>query len=176
MRSRISIWQALNTTTWDHWREAILLILFTLVGGLAPLWIGLLIVQSTSGSPQLLDFAAHGEFALYTASLLAPCIYLVVQESAETPFVGRTFFVLLAFFGILLAVASYTMVAPETSKVIPFAPLDRAFIGHGTISLFCISLILSLTITTLENARTYPPIHKIEKSQESELENEFDRL
>ncbi len=176
MTTKVSIWRALRSTTREHWREAITLTAFALVGGLAPLWIGWLIVRSTTGNPQLIAFARNGEFALYSASLLAPAFYIVVHERSETPFAGRASFVLLALIGILVAVACYTMVAPETSSVIPFVRLDRDFIGHATITLFALSLAFSLIVTTMDNARTSPPIREMIHKQQVDLDHNFDEL
>jgi hypothetical protein len=176
MSSRVSLYRALRSTTGGHWWEALLQTFFTLVGGIAPLWIGWIIVRSTLGSPEVLDFARHGEFALYTASLLAPSLYLIVRESYDVPFPGAAILALLSLFGILLAVASYTIVAPETSRAIGYTLPKSDFIGTASVKLFLFSAVLSLVITALDNARARPAVKEIDKLQERALENEFDRL
>jgi hypothetical protein len=176
MRSRISLRKALLSTTWNHWREAGVFTAFSLLGGVAPLWIGLIVVESTGGVPYLVDFAKNGEFALYSAALLAPAFYIVVHDQSETPFAARAIFSLIALAGIVVAVTCYTLVAPETSRAISFVNLQRDLVGRGTIYLFWFCLFFSLLVTTLENARMDPAVRAIVERQEKELDDDFDRL
>jgi hypothetical protein len=176
MRASIPLRIALRSTTWKHWGAACVATGYSLLGGMAPLWIGWLIVKSTSGHPHIIDFSRQGEFALYAAALLAPAFYMVVHDRSEMPFAGRPMFVLLGLAGVLLAVACYTMVAPQTSKAVTFIALDRDFVGRGTIWLFVGSLAFSLIVIGLDNARTDPEVWEIVKRQQQHLENDFDRL
>lgn len=176
MTSRVSFLAALRAAKWDHWREALVLMGYTLLGGLAPLWIGWIVLALTHGHPQVIDFASHGEFALYTAALLAPAIYLIVHERSETPFTNQALFVLLALAGILVSVAAYGLVAPETSKVMTFSNLDRASLADLSVDLFLGSVVYALLVSTLDNVRTTPPVRDIVAQQQRDLEADFDRL
>lgn len=176
MSGRRTFRQAFRATSWDHWREAMLLTFYTHLGGLAPLWIGWLVLLANRGKPSWLDFAQNGEFALYAASLLAPVCYVVVHERSEVQFTNRAVVVLLALAGLLISVACYGLVAPETTQLFSPHSLDRDFVGRVTIWLFFAAVVLSLLVTALDNARGTPAVEVIVAKQRQDLEQDLDRL
>jgi hypothetical protein len=174
--SRTSMWMAFRSTRWDHWKEGLHLTVFTLVGGLAPLWIGLLLVLGYGGEAGVVRFARGGEFALYSASLLAPTIHVIVSERTEKRFVGQPTYMLVALAAILLAVAGYALIAPVAIGVIPYAGLKVALISWLTVALYGFSVLLSLVVTVLDNARSHPPVADIIQDQQKGLDRDFDKL
>jgi hypothetical protein len=174
--SRTSLWQGLRATRADHWKDAILLATFSQIGGLAPVWIGLIMVFAYGGHPQLIRFARGGEFALYSAAVLAPTIYLIVSERPTKRFIAQPIYMLIALVAILLSVAGYTLVAPAAIGVIPYAGLRVDLVAKATIGLFAIAVVFSLIVTSLDNSRTQPPIADMVREQERDLERDFDKL
>src|SRR4051812_39842936 len=63
---------------------------FTLLGGLAPLWISWFARGFRTGTlPNVTEFAHGGEFSLYSAALVAPAAYLLAYDGKKTPFPRR---------------------------------------------------------------------------------------
>lgn len=173
---RVSMLRALRLTTWDNWQEAVWLMLFSAIGGLAPVWIGWILLRGYGSSASIVSFAKAGEFALYSAALMAPTIYTIVSERSPMRFVGQPAYMLLAVTGLVLSIAAYAMIAPVAIGVLPFAGLQIDLIATGTLALYCFCLALSFLVTGLDNARTSDAVTEIVRAQREALDREFDRL
>jgi hypothetical protein len=149
---------------------------FTLVGGLAPLWIGVLLVLGYGGAAEVVRFATGGEFALYSAAVMAPAIYVIVSERTRTRFIGQAAYMLVALVAILLSVAGYALVAPVAIGIVPYAGLNVELIAKSTMYLYTFCVLFSLLVTGLDNARTHPPVADIARDQQQSLERDFDEL
>lgn len=175
MRSH-GIWDALRATRRTHWKDAFLYGVFTHVGGLAPVWLGMIAVVMYGGTLDVFRFARGGEFALYSAAILSPSIYLVVREHSAKPFSSQPLFILPALVGLLLAVSAYTLVVPAAIGVVPLAGLRIDLVARGTLILFVLAAILAFLITVLDNARSQPAVTELAAEQERALATAFDKL
>ncbi len=84
----------LRTAVGKNWKDSTSLMLYTLVGGLLPVHGGMLLFKLFSRVVQFSDFSDNGEFALYSAALLAPSLYLILKDYNTSNFLYRRAFAL----------------------------------------------------------------------------------
>src|SRR5437899_544887 len=135
-------------TKWEHWRESLVLMLFTVVAGVAPVWIGWILLKVYSQNASLARFAHNGDFAIYSAAIVAPIIYVIVKEH-RVPFASRAVYTLVSVVILLFSVAAYAVVAPVTVGVAPDLRPDLAFLAPVTIWAYVVSVLLALVVTAL---------------------------
>jgi hypothetical protein len=167
--------EALRNTKWEHWRESLLLTLFTVGAGLSPVWIGWILLKVYHQRPTLAAFAHNGDFAIYSAALVAPIIYLIVKEH-RVPFASRAIYTLASVVLLAFSVASYAAVAPATVGIAPDLRPDMAFLAPVTLWAYTLSVVLALVVTALDNARMFPDVRAITERQQHDLEQKFDGL
>ena len=71
---------SIRRPTSEEWRLSAGWLIATIVGGLLPLWGSYLMLKLGGESVFVADFVSHGEFALYSASLLAPVFFIILRE------------------------------------------------------------------------------------------------
>src|ERR1041385_911231 len=97
---------------------------YTLLGGLAPLWISWIRRAFRTGSfPNVTEFAHGGEFSLYAAALVAPAAYLILYDGKKTPFPKRLSYGLAMLVLWVFSILAYMLVAPDD-------PSDKATIAN----------------------------------------------
>lgn len=67
---------------WRAWYHASIWLAYTLLGILVPVVVGLVVVCATKNRFRLGDLTDGGQFAVYTAAMLAGTFYLVTKPSA----------------------------------------------------------------------------------------------
>ncbi len=158
----------------EHWREGWFWLGFTILGGLLPLWGGatFLWVLSSDLSPS--GFVDHGEFAIYSAGLLAPALFVVVREY-KAPFPERAGWAL--FTVALLIVALLFFAAATAPGAAPTAgfEINRAALRVLTPILYLASLCLAFALTVIREALAAEP-RLDELSSTGRLEDKFDTL
>jgi hypothetical protein len=167
--------EAIRNTKWEHWRESLLLTLFTVVAGLAPVEIGWILLKVYSQNPTLERFAHNGDFAIYSAAVVAPILYLIVKEH-RVPFANRAVYTLVSIVILLFAVAAYAAVAPVTVGIAPNLRPDMGFLAPITIWAYVVSVLFALLVTALDNSRMFPDVRAITERQQRDLEQKFDDL
>lgn len=173
---RQTAWRALRKTHWDDWRESIGLTILTLVGGLAPLWIGWVFAMARKETPTLVDLARNGEFALYSSALVAPAFYFLVTQRTAAPFASRLLFATTGIVLLLLGVVAYCIVAPIVGGAGLTQDINLEGFANWTLGLFVASTLYSVVIAALENARALPRVDELVRTQQDKLESDFDRL
>lgn len=158
-----------------YWRESALWIGFTLVGGLMPLWGGAIILALPEGSVPWQELIKHGELSLYSAALVAPALYIVVNERFTVPFPSRAWLVLAGLVLILSAAFLYGGVTALNVGVIAVAVEDNSVIGWST-TIFLLSLAFVFVISLVENVRIYVNPQTAASARQHELEKRFDDL
>ena len=167
--------EALRNTKWQHWRESLTLMLFTVGAGLSPVWVGWILLKVYHKTPSLVDFAHNGDFAIYSAAIVAPLIYLIVKEH-RVPFASRAIYTLASVVILVFSIASYAAVAPATVGIAPDLRPDMAFLAPVTLWAYVVSVLLALVVTALDNARMFPDVRAITERQQHDLEQRFDGL
>lgn len=166
----------LRNTTRSHWSDAGIWLFYNLIGSLAPVWFGVLILLTFSRTPSLGDFSQHGEFALYSAAMFAPTLYIISRDLKTPGFAARPILVLLTLLGILAATCFFVAVTTAFMVPKPVLEVDQAFLMRGTFGLFAFSAVLSYLVTVLDNARLMPDVQQITGNQQAQLGKQFDEL
>jgi len=121
----------------QHWKTATWWLLYTVIFGLLPTWITILMLTIFSRNIEFQDLVDDGQFAIYSAALIATGLYFVAKEFNTSKFKGRAGFILIL--GALLIVASLLVgsvtIAGEVSL-----PVDCVFLRYVSITIFCITV------------------------------------
>jgi hypothetical protein len=172
----MAFFRALKNASWPHWRDAAMWLGYSLVGSLTPIWFGWLLLTLLSRRPSWADFSSHGEFALYSAAMLAPTLYIILRDLRDPGFPGRLTLGLLVFTGAVIATGFFAAVTTAFTTPQPLLTVDQVFLRRGTLGLFTLSAGLAFVVTVLDNARTQPDVRGITATRQQELANDFDKL
>ncbi len=172
----MTFWRALRSASRSNWTDAAMWLAHNLLGGLTPVWFGWLLLTLLSRHPSWSDFSDHGEFAIYSAAMLAPTFYVILRDLKTPGFPGRLIFGLLTLTGILVATGFFAAVTTAFMSPVPLVTLNSFFLRYGTMSLFIFSASLAFIVTVLDNARVQPDVRSIVASEQKELERDFDKL
>src|SRR5215470_7711804 len=161
----------------EDWYTAGKWLAFTAGAGFLPLIIGLLVVLGLSKNAiTWLDFAVHGEFAIYSATLVAGSARLISRDKTESgPFVHREMFIWVAIVIITSAVSLYTLIKAAAFLSLPSA-VNNSFIIRFTLPLFFVSLGFGFIVALLDNQRFSVSYGAAVKKDEKTLENQLDHL
>lgn len=153
----------LRRPTWTESRDAGIWVVLTLGLGLLPLWGGAIIRFLFDRPWSLADFVVHGEFALYTASIVSGTVYILCREY-PTQFPFRPILIMVT---VLLALwsglISGGMFLGERTP--PSAPR----VAWLTIPAFVLAMIISVLAMLLDQQVTVPDPHEAAKQQEENL-------
>lgn len=166
----------LQSTNRTHWSDASIWLVYTLAGGLAPVWTGFLLLKIFSRHPSWGDFSHHGEFALYSATLFAPAFYVITRDLKTPGFAGRQVFGLVTFLGMIVSTCFFVGATTAFLEPKPLLTIDQSFLEHSTLGLFAAATLLAFVVTVFDNARLIPDVVKIAAHQQNQLSKEFDKL
>jgi hypothetical protein len=155
-----------------NWKESSKWLLYTYIGGLFPVWGGFLLFSLYKKSPGLENFTDNGEFALYSAALLAPSLYYILKDYKESNFLYRHFFAAVAIVGLFISVLYYTAVVSVVVGQIPI-PIDLVNLRNVTWVLFIVTTILSYLVNALDHERNYNDITKERQRDFEKLKKDF---
>jgi hypothetical protein len=168
--------RAFKNVNRSHLSDAGIWLFYNLAGSLAPVWFGLLILETFKRKPGWADFSQHGEFALYSAAMLAPAFYVINRDLRIPGFAGRQILGLLTLLGTLAATCFFVAVTTAFVEPKPVLEIDQSFLQRGTVTLFIFATILSFLVTVLDNARQTPDLPEIAKEQREKLAKQFEEL
>ena len=172
----MTFFRALRNANRSHWNDAAIWLVYTLIGSLTPVWFGWFLLTLLTRNPSWADFSHHGEFALYSAAMFAPTLYIVLRDVRSPGFPGRLTLGLLTFVGTLVATGFFAAVTTAFLAPPPVLLIDKTFLSRGTFILFTLSALLAFIVTVLDNARLIPDVRQITNAQQAELSKEFDEL
>lgn len=175
MVERLTLLWALRGVTREHVRDTFEWLLYTGLGSLVPVWVGILLFLMFYRPIPWMDFLGHGEFALYSAALIAPSLYLVVTDREEAPFPRRGLFVLGAGVVLLFSVTLFAGITVLIRADL-IQRIDDTVVAWLSLLLFFVSISIAFLVTLLDNSRRFPAVRKIAEQTREELENRFDRL
>jgi hypothetical protein len=173
----VNIISAFQDSRREDWYTAGKWLAFTVGAGFLPLIVGSLLVLALSQKAiTWLDFIVHGEFALYSATLVAGSARLVSKDKVEAgPFVHREMFIWVAMVITTLSVTVYSLIKAATFLSAPSA-VNNTFIVGFTLPLFFISLIFGFIVMLLDNQRFNVTYVAGVKREERALEEKLDEL
>jgi hypothetical protein len=158
-----------NWQTGFHWFAWII------AGGLLPIW-GSLLFRSWAGmNTSLSALAGQGEFALYSASIMATSQYIVCREIKERPFPSRVIFRYLLFIALFISALFFSGATLQVLFHLDF--LDTKFLVRYSTILLIFSIVTSLLITVMDSAQTsLENMQEAREQQFKELSKNFDKL
>jgi hypothetical protein len=181
----------------ENFKDALWSFLFTLVIGILPTW-GLFILLKFYKQPIGINpFTENGEFALYSSSMMAAILYILVKDyiphtykealkKRRFSFVIRgavPFQNILMFFSVLIILLSTFFFVGVVIAKLPGAQglsPDKQFLSISSLVLFIIASIVSFFTTALDNAASTnyndTDFHNDVDVQQSKLANELDVL
>jgi hypothetical protein len=149
---------------------------FAVLVGFMPIWLAVLLVFLISGhAPNWLDFVVHGEFAIYSAGLIATSARLISKDTESGPFVHRELFILATIVGTAISVGLYVTIKAATYLHVENT-INQDFIWRFSFPLLLVSLAFAFLVFLLDNQRFNANVRAITKRQEDELEEKFDQL
>jgi len=165
-----------DDTDQTNWRDARYWLSYTLIGGLAPIWCGYIILKLLSHRLTISQFTEHGEFALYTAALVAPAFHTLGRDLKVPGFKGRQLLLLLSVCCMLLAVCIYVAVSSAYISNALSNEINQDFLAYGTVVLFVLSTVLAFCVTVLDYARLSSDPRDVLAGQREELKKDFTQL
>ena len=175
MAERLSFCWAVQQVNRRHLRDSAEWFLYMMVASLFPVWGGAILYWITPGGVSWLNFASHGEFALYSAALLAPAIHIAVTEREEVSFPSRGLFVLVAISFLLISVLIFAGIT-VLQHIDIIDPVEEESVALWSLALFAVSSLLSLIVNLFDNLRRAPDIQKLVALKQRVLEAKFDAL
>ena len=170
----MSIKKTLKSSKREHWKDTCSCLFLTMIGNLAPFWVSFLLILLFGQWAGWLEFFRHGEFFIYSASLLTSTLYLVIYKSSQKYKMTNILLFALLFISAVLF-AGVTVEGLLSTLSIPI-PMNVKFLFFSSLILFVFSVFLFFSINLFENIRTSPDTAKIAETDYKDLENKFDTL
>jgi hypothetical protein len=138
------------------------------------LWGGAILLWFLSSDLSLVGFVDHGEFAIYSAALLAPALFILLHEYRPA-FPDRTAWGLATIACLVLAVLMFAAAsAPQAARDAPFE-INRVALRVVTTLLYAASLALAFALVVVrETLASEPSLDELDST--GPLERRFDQL
>ena len=171
----------------SHGSDALIRILFVLVGTLAPTWLGAFIIIGLYGvSISFMSLLSGGEFALYTASMMTSALYILTRDkgSGNTPRL-KPVFMLCILILILLATSTYSTIVSRDAMASQLESdsgdhlilsIDGDFVSWVTLIIFLASVLVMFAVDVRHEMRTATDVLSIRADQLADLSDELDQL
>lgn len=196
----------IKSATKEQWINTAEWFLYTLIGGLVPLWLGVIILMVTSSWRGWDFFVVNGEFALYSASLLAPTIHILVKDTKKP---GFKVLILFSMLFLIISTALYTTVTVKNTTDIPQVSKEQSYENQNekqvmnqeqqvtnqkesnskelfsldlkvlkilTLWIFVFTMIIAFFATLLENVKAEPNVEAMKTQEMNDLKDAFDNL
>lgn len=162
----------------ENWSDGFQWLGWHLICGLMPIWITLILLRSFRQGIEVQVFTNNGEFALYSASFLGTCFYVVMKDFKKKSFPNRGAISLLLVPLLLFSALMYSMVAllnllQEATNISTLLTLfDKEFLVSVTLFILPIVFLFTFLVIIADNVRTSPDLNRPLKN----LNTEFDEL
>ncbi len=176
MARPINLFTAVRGCSRDNWGSAGKWLAYTVGAGFLPLIIGVLVVYVLSTHPvNWADFLIHGEFAIYSATLIAGSARLISREYESAPFVHREMFILTAILTLAVSVTVYVLI-----KAAAFfsqqSVVNQGFVERFSLPLLIFSIVFAFLVFLLDHQRFHPNVRGIAKQKERDLAEQFEAI
>lgn len=164
----------------ESWGSARLWLAYTLFFGFMPVWLGMLAGLGFSFQRPInwRDFLIHGEFLIYSASLVATSTRLISKDVATgRPFSYRPWFSLVSSAIIIPSAAIYAIIKALSFLEKP-TEVKPTFIVWFSTTMLILAIVFSFVVFLLDHHRSTTPLNlEAEANQEQvKLEKQFDEL
>jgi hypothetical protein len=165
----------IKASTKQHWWDTILWFLFTVLVSLLPVWGSCIIFGLFSLPIKFETFISGGEFAIYSAALLAPVLYTILKELGA-PFRPRTIVGLLAIVFLMVSAILFAGVTAGTRTSEGSSPIkiNIAFLATVSVILFILSAILTFFVKLIDTIAAAPDIYDMRTKETETLSKRFD--
>lgn len=168
----------LNEATSQDFQEAFKEFFLTLLVALSPLWctaIFVFIVKSLGSETNILFFShlyqlvIHGELFIYSATILAPVLYIIIRDQGKNP---RKFPSKVTYLSavIIVALISTLFLSVQYSQHESF----NSSIIKWSLAMFIVSLVIYYTSLVFNNSMI-PDAPALMKKQEEDFTTQFEK-
>jgi hypothetical protein len=160
---------------WNHWQNGGYWLLFTLVGGLFPLYAGFLFLLIFS-TINVTGFIDHGEFVIYSAGLLPPALLIIFSDYRD-PFPNRALWGLIAISLLIVCTVVFGAMAAVQFKPELQKDIDIEMLRVVSVMLFGVTTVLAFLLIVLDSVM--PGIEEIAEQRSGDLnslEDQFTKL
>lgn len=162
------------------WTDGLEWLGWHLICGLMPIWITLLLLRIFNQNIDVQVFTNNGEFALYSASFLGTCFYIVIRDFRKSQFPNRAFFALLIvpillFSGLMYSIVALLNILADANIISPLNQFDRDFVRNASLIILPFVFILSFIIMVADNVKGSMDIKEIAKESYNKLDRQFDK-
>lgn len=162
--------------------ESLNWLLYSLGGSTLPIWLGgYVLLPIFNKHFHWVEYGQHGEFALYTAALIAPTLRLIARDVEDFEFVRRQLFLFIGWIILTMSVAIYSGVitaengASSSGGVASFFTLNTTLLFKVSLSLFICTAGFSFLVTLIDYQRVGTrEIFSAQLASERRLEETFD--
>jgi|GEM_PF-5327076 len=165
-----------------NWTDGFTWLGWHLVCGLMPVWITLLLLRCFKQDIAVHVFTGNGEFALYSASFLGTCLYLVLKDFKNQSFPNRGMLALIIVPLLLLSGVMYSFIAlmnllqGATSSLFLSDLFDKEFLRIISLWLLPLVFVLTFLLTIVDSIRSAPDVKEIAAHSYTSLSDDFDKL
>lgn len=161
------------------WRDGGAWLAWHVICGLMPIWITLLLLVIFKQDVEMQAFTNNGEFALYSASFLGSCFYIVLRDFRKNQFPSRNIFALIIVPLLLFSSLVYSFVAllnliVDTGLIFPLNQFNREFLRYSSLVILPFVFIISLLIIVTDNVIGEMDIKELAKENLKRLDYEFE--
>jgi hypothetical protein len=180
-----------NNSKRRHWADGFRWFSWNVIGGFLPLWATLFGLRLTKQPMTLGAVTSKGEFAIYSAALIAGSLYVVAKdfrlkdiksfsEVRKALFPSMSTVVLILVGLLLLSAVTFAFVClfdvlgagkPEALGI-----LDRKFLSRTTEIILFVTVPLALLIVVADETRGDFDPQKISGREMADLKNKFENL
>jgi len=157
----------------DQLFDCFLWFLYTVLGALLPLWIGMFLFNVLGKWKGMDLFISHGELCIYSAALLTPSMY-VMQRYSKTGYMMR-YLLYVSYLSVLVAALCYSLILASDLLKEGIA-FNHAFVIGLSIGLFVYAVLVSVGIKVWENIKGPQDWLVLRKQKFIDLENRFNKL
>jgi hypothetical protein len=93
-----------------NWKETRYWLCWNLIGSLFPVWGGIIIFIIFSIRPHFTDFSKNGQFAIYSATMLASSLYIVLKDYRYSKYSGRYLYGTMCILGLVFSTILFASV------------------------------------------------------------------
>jgi len=137
-----------------HHTRALQELLFTLVLGLMPLWLGLLLIIVFARGTPLGVLVDHGQLIVFSAALLAIGFFGCAQEFRAVNFGAKPWFLLALVTTVTFNSAVFSVITFKELSGIEASSVELSAIRICSVVVLCIAIVLAYSMTVINNAET----------------------
>ena len=155
------------------WYDALIWLLFALIGFLAPLVSGILVLAALGEAVTLEFFTSGGQFAVSSAGLLMTTTYFVARPSSISRLRLTEWFTLFSISGLVLGIVLFSL---ATLALSGFA-INSSFYQLPSVFLFAIALFVAFVAVGLDREREIEDSGYLERNikvARTKIEEDFD--